>query len=269
MTRVVPSQVVELILRAYPEVDRLEENNGLAHTEGPILVGILELVEQIPNELIMLKGDDYNSFVASVSTIRFITTKWQHMDLAGAITRVRGFRGHVLTLLLNALRKCPDEAPSRGVSGLEFVADEDYRKVLCTDLSAAHSANMNGEWKAATVLAGSIIEALLLWGLEQVGEKEAQSKIPWKTKPLPLTEWHLPQYVDASEALELIDKHTAIQARSANNYRNLIHPGRAARLQQTCTRGTAMATLAGAEEVAIALERRFSGASEPRPRSKT
>jgi hypothetical protein len=34
---------------------------------------------------------------------------------------------------------------------------------LSVDIAAAHRALSRGEWKAATVLAGSVIEALCLW----------------------------------------------------------------------------------------------------------
>jgi len=41
------------------------------------------------------------------------------------------------------------------------------RTDLRCDIGAIDRALSNGEWKAATVLAGSVIEALLLWALQQ------------------------------------------------------------------------------------------------------
>ncbi len=48
-------------------------------------------------------------------------------------------------------------------------------------MSAVNSALSNGEWKAATVLGGSIVEALLLWALQ---EKHSTSEITSAVKKL-------------------------------------------------------------------------------------
>jgi len=47
--------------------------------------------------------------------------------------------------------------------------------------------------------------------------------------------------------LQLIEPETATQAQQARSFRNLIHPGRAARLGQKCDRGTALSALAAVE----------------------
>jgi hypothetical protein len=47
----------------------------------------------------------------------------------------------------------------------------------------------------------------------------------------------------------VIKADTRTQARLAKDYRNLIHPGRAARLTQKCDRGTALVTVAAVELV--------------------
>ncbi len=73
--------------------------------------------------------------------------------------------GDPVSLVHRMLSKCPDEAPAAGTEELKFVTDQALRNSLRPDLSAAESALHNGEWKAATVLAGSAIEALLLWSV--------------------------------------------------------------------------------------------------------
>jgi hypothetical protein len=52
-----------------------------------------------------------------------------------------------------------------------FITDIDLRDSIRRDISAANQDMVNGEWKGATVLAGSATEALLLWA---VHEAEAQ-----------------------------------------------------------------------------------------------
>ncbi len=47
----------------------------------------------------------------------------------------------------------------------------------------------------------------------------------------------------------MIKEDTAIQARLAKDYRNLIHSGRAQRLGQICDRGTDLSAVAALERV--------------------
>ena len=72
-----------------------------------------------------------------------------------------------ITIVRRALAKCPDQAPAPTTADFPFVTDADLREVLRTDLSEAERAFADGGWKAATILGGSLIEALLLWALQQ------------------------------------------------------------------------------------------------------
>jgi hypothetical protein len=62
--------------------------------------------------------------------------------------------------------------------------------------------------------------------------------------------WHLHQYVEVAAHLQIIKADTATLVRLTKDFRNLIHPGRAARLGQKCDRSTALAALAAVEAVA-------------------
>ncbi len=66
--------------------------------------------------------------------------------------------------------------------------------------------------------------------------------------------WGLHQYIDVAAELDLISDESADQARLAKEYRNLIHPGRSARLAQVCDRATALSALAAVEHVVRDLE---------------
>jgi hypothetical protein len=55
---------------------------------------------------------------------------------------------------------------------LQFIPDQDLRDSIRRDICAANQALHNGKWKAATVLAGAAIEALLHWKLGQVPANE-------------------------------------------------------------------------------------------------
>ncbi len=116
-----------------------------------------------------------------------------------------------------------------------------------------NQALANGEWKAATVLAGSLLEALLLWAIEkqetQVFEGAVEALKGKKKLSEDPKKWHLTDYIDVAAHMELIQETTVRQAELAKDFRNLIHPGRAIRLQQDCTRATALSAVSAVEHV--------------------
>jgi hypothetical protein len=71
-----------------------------------------------------------------------------------------------LAVIKRELAKCPDSVPRSDLPDLPFIKEAQLRDTLRKDLSSAAGALAHDEWKAATVLAGSVTEALLLWSLE-------------------------------------------------------------------------------------------------------
>jgi len=69
MPRVVPSQVVELIDRLFPTAKENKEFS-VSRLHQHKVAAIIELIEQIPPELITLNEDDYSRFVVSISTMK-------------------------------------------------------------------------------------------------------------------------------------------------------------------------------------------------------
>jgi len=168
-----------------------------------------------------------------------------------------GYRMNPVQLLCETLQRCPDAAPTPATVELVFIPDPAFREELRIDISTAYQALANGEWKPATVLAGSVVEALLLWALQQENATDLQQAITTAVSkgtlaqqpPGPLERWDLQHYIAVAEQLQLINADTATQARLAKDFRNLIHPGRAQRLARACTRGTALGALAAVEMV--------------------
>jgi hypothetical protein len=121
---------------------------------------------------------------------------------------------------------------------------------------------MAGEVKAATVLAGSVLEALLLWALTRPAYKTKAPTTKGAPKRngnvLPIDEWQLSALITVSAKLDvLFTPDTITEARLAQNYRNLIHPGKERRLKQLCDTGTARVALAAVGHTALDLEVRF------------
>jgi hypothetical protein len=257
MPRIVPSQVVSFIDR-FP----LPERNNvvqLSDLEPYVLSSTLALIDQIPDELLTMDGVTYASLVEQKYRVKDILERW----------RTDADQGHQrythrvlpadspLAIIRGALAKCPDESPAPSTSQFNFISDLDLRTNLRSDMGSINRALSSGEWKAATVLAGSVIEALLLWALLQRpaadATKAAASLVTSKTlmkQPHPnLERWDLHEYTEVSKNLGIIKDDTAKQTRLAREFRNLIHPGRAQRLGQKCDRATALSAVAGAEHV--------------------
>lgn len=259
MPRVVPSQVCAFIdtLPNYVNKGAIASMN---HLGSGSLNAILDLVDQIPDELLAMDNATYSSFIHAKAYIRDVIQTWIANNSAGhARMRIElpVSRDPVATIQ-RALSKCPDESPSPATAELKFITHPDLRANLRSDIGAINRALSNGEWKAATVLAGSTIEALMLWDLQNrrtPAQRNAAiatlvtSNVFAKQPPADLDEWGLHQYLEVSAQIPTIEPDTAKEARLAKDFRNLIHPGRAQRLGQKCDRGTALACVAALEHV--------------------
>jgi hypothetical protein len=248
MGRVVPSQIVALIDQNSSETKSATTNVG--HGSVGILMAIVRLIDEVPPELLTISGEDYSNLMCGAESIRNSVDFWHRLG-RGEIGNA-GIRGkNTLLVIREALVKCPDQAPSPTTSELAFVADDGLRDSIRLDISTATSALHNGEWKAATVLAGAAAEALLLWAIKNT---PGLLTLPSRPRGAP-EEWGLGQYIAVSSELSLIGRSTAQQLVLAQNFRNLIHPGRAQRLGEVCDRATALAALAAAECVVRDLSR--------------
>jgi hypothetical protein len=69
------------------------------------------------------------------------------------------------TIIYNVLAQCSDQYPPRTTTELSFITDPDLRENIRRDIGAIDRSIANAEWKAANVLAGAAIEALLHWRL--------------------------------------------------------------------------------------------------------
>ena len=61
--------------------------------------------------------------------------------------------------------------------------------------------------------------------------------------------WDLSQYATGAHGLGIVTKETFTATDLARDFRNLIHPGKAARMNQICNRGTAHTALGALDHV--------------------
>lgn len=254
MPRLVPSKVRESIalLRNNIAAEAVEVGQRVPYDRS-VVQAIIDLVDQIPPELITLPPERYTSFSVAVSVARHsigAPAPGRNVNQAEMVT-LPIFGGHTpLRVIYDSLGMCPDEAATAQTSGLDFITDAGLRESLRTDISTATSALMNHEYKGATVLAGAVVEGLLLWGLDRFGDANMRTAYP-QAKTAPLEKWMLGDYIGTAHACKLISDATKKQAELAQDFRNLIHPGKAQRLDAKCTLGTAYSALAAVDAVAV------------------
>ena len=274
MSRIVPSQVVSVIdtiVAADRGMARTNSSISVDFSHSSALQGILDIARSVPEELLVLGAEDYTKLtcaraaIENAITISQGRTFQENSSVPMYLTPIPGFGDlNPIFLLRDALEKCPDEYPSPTTSELLFL-EPDYRDVLRVDISAVNKALNQGEWKAATVLAGSVVEALLLWAIkkkpdEAVADVVASlvaAKTLGKTLPTDLDWWNLSQFVEVAFGLKLTGEATAQQIRLAKDFRNLIHPGKSLRERQECNRGTALSAVSAVEHVVTDLKKTF------------
>lgn len=118
--------------------------------------------------------------------------------------------------------------------------------------AAARSALALSQWKAASILAGSVIEAVLHWKLSQDAVACATAQIALGITT-PFDRLGLDEHIKIAVHLNVLSQQTVDQAKIAKDYRNLIHAGRAIRLNMKSTRGSAHASIGGMDLVLEAL----------------
>ena len=261
MPRVVPSDVVKVADRMFPEMVQSSMFPSVGPDHVPRLVALARLVDAVPEELLTLEPSRYAGLVASAAYLRALADYFI-ANRAPLSLNLQGYDPNPVAIIRAAMAACPDEAPAPGTKELSFITDADLRQSIRLDMSAAHQGLSQGEWKGATVLAGSAVEALLLWVLQE-REKDKLGVVRAAVVALlggrPLSRdpgadlegpgWHLHEYVEVAAHLGIIKPDTATLVRLAKDFRNLIHPGRAARLGQKCDRATALGALAAVEAV--------------------
>jgi hypothetical protein len=217
------------------------------------VTALLRLADELPEELVHMDSADYNRFVFSLSTMR--STLEFEPWISGGHPNAQLY-GMALGEAISTLRTCisplSDQQIPEATTGLPFITDAPLRESIRADIAFADQAFSGGEWKAATVLAGAAAEALLLWAITAKKTKTEVGAARSATIPKASSDpnrWGLDEYIKVAHNLGLIGDNAAKQADLAKHFRNLIHPGRSARLKEVCDKGTAHSALAALELV--------------------
>ena len=247
--RLLPSQVVAVMAGdAFASIwsQSIEHykpgNIGFMHYNG--MTRLNALLEAIPDELVLGNADVVKKVVMGRAAVRGFVDACR-----GLGNNTPGLEGSIVFDLYHGLKALPDRTIPDTVGGLTFLADPDLAASIREDLASVETSLRDADWKAATVMAGSAAEALLLWkvqGLDQAQVAASGAKQNPKA-PSDLLEWGLHHFTEVAGELHAIQPVTAKQLRIVKGFRNLIHPGRAQRLAERCDRGTARAASAAVE----------------------
>ena len=243
-----PMQVVRHIEEAFP--------GQLEHQFGKILLmpdnvvrlsGILGLLEQIPNEFIILSEADFTTFIAAREGLRGEIAGVRAAPQMRRQNLSRSF-GDLSSLgaIHSLLSQCPDTGAQTKSTDLDFVKDIEFREDLIRDRDSCNRFTSLGEWKGATIMGGSVIESLLLWRLQQAPAsdvKAAKAKLA-KNPGNNLERWDLEPLLEVAELLRYIEPETVKVCGVAREFRDLIHPGRSQRLGKKCDQATALSVTA-------------------------
>jgi hypothetical protein len=114
------------------------------------------------------------------------------------------------------------------LANFEYIRDEGFRQSLEADYAEMNSALNVHAWKAVHVLAGSIVEAVLIDYLIEVAEKSGDEKARVDAMKADLA-----AAITACKDAGILTEKTANLSSVIREYRNLIHPARVIRLRET------------------------------------
>ncbi|MCW4589430.1 hypothetical protein NO263_02365 [Gluconacetobacter entanii] len=243
MPRVVPSQIVTFINQS--SAKRIDVSKDVYHKgqkEAAELSTISSLLSQIPPELIRVDQSEYCLLVLADAAIKNYVERLKRGILQG-LRYPEINNKNCAIVILDILKKCPDATPVPSTTELTFIDDERLAASIRLDLSSAASALHNAEWKASTVLAGSVCEALLLWAILRAPNLTALTNRPTRAPD----RWSIEDYKKIAVELRLIAEGTGHLVDQTKQFRNLIHPGCAYRQNESCDRATALTALSAAE----------------------
>src|ERR1700676_103359 len=119
MARIVPSQVIAYIDQVIPA----DSWPYLGSGNFGQLTGLLDLIDKIPDELLLMDSQSHSDFILALSTIRAQLTIWTYGGLTSPPDLFGNQQGRPMKLVRNSLAKCPDEAPALSTTDLTFITD--------------------------------------------------------------------------------------------------------------------------------------------------
>jgi len=240
------------IKRAFPELGGSDPTGlWLPYKSRPRVASALAMIDLLGLEhLANLSPDDQYRWTIAVTLIRDAIEQWSSGHPGASGHNLGGIeeldKQQPLLVVCDILATCPDDASTVSPATLVFLGDPALQQTLALDIGTARSALANGEYKAASVMAGSVMEALLLWVIttRKTAAEATAAAVACRGRGERVDGnipegWGLAALVCVARELGLITDATRNALDIARDFRNLIHPGRAQRTGQRPTLGTA------------------------------
>jgi hypothetical protein len=157
----------------------------------------------------------------------FCRTRWPR---PGQSTRKSALGVNCVRQTIRRPTTMPDTA-NADAPKFDFITEASFRASLESDYRELTRCLKNGAWKAVHVLAGSVVEAVLTDHLVGIDYQKKSGKDPFKMELGPI--------ITACRDEKIITERTADLSSVIRSYRNLIHPGRIARLKEKVDAKTA------------------------------
>jgi hypothetical protein len=263
--------VVRFIDRTFEPAQRQQDGQlseyRIHKSERGSAEALLQMVDAIPPHLVAMPGDKFVGLLSAIAELRVGVGAW-NAGHGYEVIRTPGAEPteNPVTVIRRTLCQCPDEGIREDTPEFPFLCDVDLERTLRLDLAAAHSAASGGAWKAATILAGSTLEALLMSAVGKASEAAhdaleaaTDSVLRMENPPpriqKPYTDWTLAELIPVARMLCKLSRSCVTACDQTREYRNLIHPGRAIRLGAKCSQGTAYTALGAVHLLAEELSR--------------
>lgn len=184
--------------------------DGIGGIEG--LVALLDALDPA----ILIEGlssdEDRQRWIVATSCVRGTLESWKHVANHSSPLKLRDFpdgqghHHHVLLAIYDILGKCKDEPTPLSLKRLTFLPP-DMAENVARDIDSLHPLLRQEQWKAAAVIGGSIVEAILLNRVEhKIGDQRAidayavaRGWVDQKGRPSPSSKWGLERIMQACE----------------------------------------------------------------------
>lgn len=242
MPSILPSHIVSAIDIMFGTNRNEIDGHAVRHINKAQVHALLSMLDEVPPALIDLNAQDYLEFSQCRAVLATKIPAWNLGDISPA-NSVGG--KDVIERIRRLMLKCRDHLPPPEPE-LPFIAEDDTRLGLEDRIRAAWIDFNAREWMGATILAGHVIEALLLWAVKNNG-----GTTPFKKSP---DELHLHDLIAEAQKRGVITLECKQLAELANDARNLIHPGKATRSGTACSKATALTALSAVYKIAEGLK---------------
>jgi hypothetical protein len=247
-------QYVNLVIESNQFPDNLRPMHN--PPKGASLLSPVVGCREVAKELARLDPRDFEPDVQS----DFVKIRGNINYIAGREDLIRGHLTEQLTDLLLVLNGYRGQGSGGVQRQFPYVADVDLRNIIERDYSELTLKLFpDGAWKSAVIMAGSILEAILLdrlsdpkWSAQAIASPAARDK---KGNAIAPDKWTLEYLINIALEIKLLPQDPANTIHQVlRDYRNFVHPKKEIRSAHPCTEAEAMLSVGALDSVCNYLE---------------